>query len=76
MSEVKKFMISRYDETIKEPPYKTIKIDEMLVVKPDKDNLGEEFCERIRKSLNQRGYKFKFYTSSENKNFDFNAVVV
>jgi len=76
MSEVKRFMISRYDETMKEPPYKTLKIDEMLVVKPEKDILGEEFCERIRKSLVQRGYKFKFYTSSEIKEYDFNAIVV
>lgn len=68
-------MISRYDETIKEPPYLTVKIDEMLVVKPEEDKYGEEFAERIRKSCNQRGYTFKFYTISENKEYDYEAVI-
>lgn len=75
MKGIKKFMISKYDETIKEPPYLTIKIDEMLVVKPELDKFGEEFAERIRKSCIQRGYKFKFYTISEDKKYDYEAVV-
>jgi hypothetical protein len=75
MKGIKKFMISKYDETIKEPPYTTIKIDEMLVAKPELDNLGEEFAERIRKCCIQRGYKFRFYTISEDDKYDYEVVV-
>jgi hypothetical protein len=75
MSNIKKMMITRYDETITEPPYLTIQIDKMLVEKPENDNLGEEFCERIRQSCRGRGYQFKFYTTSDNSEFDYEVVV-
>jgi hypothetical protein len=72
---IKKMMITRYDETITKPPYLTIQIDKMLVEKPENDNLGEEFCERIRQSCRGRGYQFKFYTTSDNSEFDYEVVV-
>jgi hypothetical protein len=75
MSNIKKMMITRYDETITKPPYLTIQIDKMLVEKPENDNLGEEFCERIRQSCRGRGYQFKFYTTSDNSEFDYEVVV-
>jgi len=75
MSNIKKMMITRYDETITEPPYLTIQIDKMLVEKPENDNLGEEFCKRIRQSCRGRGYQFKFYTTSDNSEFDYEVVV-
>ncbi|QHB38692.1 hypothetical protein HWC88_gp07 [Flavobacterium phage vB_FspS_hattifnatt9-1] len=75
MSNIKKMMITRYDDKIKEPPYLTIQIDKMLVEKPEHDNLGEEFCERIRQGCRGRGYQFKFYTLSTNPEFDYEVVV-
>ena len=75
METIKKCIISRYDETIKEPPYLTIKIDEMEVKQPEKDNLGEEFCERLRCGCKSKGYQFKFYTTSEDKDYDYEVVV-
>ena len=75
MSNIKKMMITRYDETITKPPYLTIQIDKMLVEKPENDNLGEEFCERIRQRCRGRGYQFKFYTTSDNSEFDYEVVV-
>jgi hypothetical protein len=71
----KKMMISRYDETIKERPYLTVKIDEMVVRKPDVDYLGSGFCDIIRMECLQRGYEFSFYTSSSNPEFDYEVVV-
>lgn len=75
METIKKCKITRYDETIKEPPYLTIKIDKMEVKKPEKDNLGEEFCERLRYGCKANGYQLKFYTKSEDKDYDYEAVV-
>jgi hypothetical protein len=75
MSNVKKLMITRYDSTIKEPPYLTIQIDKMLFEQPETDNLGEEFCERIRQGCQARGYQFKFYTLSDAPDFDYEVVV-
>ena len=68
-------MITRYDETITEPPYLTTQIDKMLVEKPENDKLGELFCERIRQGCRGRGYQFKFYTTSSNSEFDYEVVV-
>lgn len=75
METIKKCIISRYDETIKSPPYLTIKIDKMEVKKPEKDNLGEEFYERLRCGCKAKGYKFKFYTLSDDKDYDYKVVV-
>jgi hypothetical protein len=75
MSNIKKMMITRYDDTIKEPPYLTIQIDKMLVEKPESDNLGEEFCERIRQGCSLQGYQFKFYTMSSNPEYDYEVIV-
>lgn len=73
---IKKFIITRYDESITEPPFLTIKIDEMEVRQPENDTLGSEFCERIRCGCRAKGYKFKFYTmASEIEGFDFEVVV-
>ena len=71
----KKMIISRYDERIKEPPYLTIHIDEMLVEVPETDYLGEVFCGRIRQGCKRKGYQFKFYTVSTNTQFDYEVVV-
>lgn len=68
-------MITRYDDRIKEPPYLTIQVDKMLVEKPEHDNLGEEFSERIKQGCRGQGYQFKFYTLSTNPEFDYEVVV-
>jgi len=68
-------MISRYDETIKEPPYLTIQIDEIEVRQPETDHLGEEFAERLRCGCRMNGYQFKFYTLSENKDYDYEVII-
>ena len=75
MGMIKKMMITRYDDKITEPPYLTIQIDEMLVEEPEHDNLGEEFALRIRQGCMGQGYKFKFYTTSSNPEFDYEVVV-
>jgi hypothetical protein len=71
----KKCVISRYDETIKESPFLTIPIDSVEVYQPKIDHLGEELYERLRGACRSKGYVFKFYTLSEDKNFDYEIVV-
>lgn len=71
----KKCLITRYDETIKEPPYLTIIIDEMEVMEPKKDDLGEEFYRRLVRSCKSKGYNFKFYTTTKNEDYDYEVVV-
>ncbi len=73
---LKKCVITRYDKTIKKPPYLTIPIDEIEVPKPDLDDYGDEFAERLRCACRSRGQIFKFYTIwSENDKYDFELVV-
>lgn len=75
MEVIKKCKITRYDQTIKEPPYLTIQIDSIEVPEPKVDNHGEEFCERLRAGCRMKGYTFKFYTLSEDINYDYEVVV-
>jgi hypothetical protein len=75
MEVIKKCKISRYDGTITKPPYVTIQIDKMEVKQPEKDNLGEEFVERLIQGCVINGYQFKFYTMSEDKDYDYEVVV-
>lgn len=71
----KKCIISRYDKSIKNPPYKTLPIDKVKVEKPINDNLGELFASILYDTCIEKGYKFKFYTTSDKKDFDYEIVV-
>jgi|LakMenE18May11ns_1017448.scaffolds.fasta_scaffold8467446_1 hypothetical protein len=75
MNNTKQIMVSRYDETIKEPPYLTIQVNAMLIDKPQDDQYGEIFCQRLREGCHLIGYRFKFYTLSEDTEFDYEVVV-
>lgn len=68
-------MISRYDETIKEPPFETIPISEMVVEVPYVDYLGEKFYSNLVKGCKTQGYRIKFYTTSSEEGFIYNVVV-
>ena len=70
-----KCVVSRYDETITKPPFKTLQIDEMEVYQPETDHLGEEFYDILSKECMERGYRFKFYTLSSKEGFKYNVVV-
>lgn len=72
---IKKCIISRYDHTITEPPFLTIKIDEMDVNQPQVDYLGEKFADRLVDACLMKGYVFKFYTTSYEEGFDYEVVV-
>lgn len=72
---IKKCIISRYDETIKEPPFLRIEIDRVDVLEPEIDYLGEEFAERLRLACALIGYSFKFYTMSDKEGIDYEVVV-
>jgi hypothetical protein len=70
-----KVLIARYDETIDEPPYKTIPIDETIVEEVIPDPYGEKFYDNLVKACKDKGYKFKFYTLCRNGEHYFEAVV-
>lgn len=72
---IRKCVITRYDESITEAPFITIPIDSVEVSEPLTDNLGEEFALRIFSACRSKGYNFKFYTTSRNKDFDYEIVV-
>ena len=75
MEILKKCIITRYDETIKEPPFLTIPIDKVDVLKPENDEGGSEFADRLREACFNKGYLFKFYTTCSKKDVDFELVV-
>lgn len=70
-----KCYISKYDKSIKEFPFKTIKIDEAYILQPENDYLGEKFAENIKNVCKQKGFEFKFYTLSELKDYKYEIVV-
>ena len=55
MDKIRKCVITRYDNTITEPPYLTIEIDQVEVLKPEIDNLGEEFYFRLSDACRRKG---------------------
>ena len=73
--EIKKCIISRYDETIKRPPFLTIPIDKIDVPKPKNDKGGAEFAERLKAACRSKGYVFKFYTYCNEEGMDYELVV-
>ena len=73
---LKKCVITRYDETIKEPPYLTIPIDKVDVFEPEVDKGGVKFASRLHNACDRKGYFFKFYTMcSKNDKYDYKIVV-
>lgn len=59
--QIKKCIISRYDKTIKEPI--------------NMNDGGVEFLERLKGACRSKGYIFKFYTTSSEKDKDYEIVV-
>jgi hypothetical protein len=73
---LKKCIVSRYDESITEPPYKTIPIDEIEVYEPDEGDGGVLFASRLISACNDKGYTFIFYTMhSKDDGYDYEVVV-
>jgi hypothetical protein len=71
----KKCIISRYDETITEPPYLTIPIDSIEVTQPENDEGGVLFAGILMRACSHKGYTFRFYTMSTEEGSDYNIVV-
>jgi len=70
-----KCKISRYDPNITKPPFKTIKITECEVDKPDiGDPDGVEFFVRLRNKCLDLGYKIRFYSITSIP-YDYEIVV-
>lgn len=72
---LKKCIISRYDETITEPPYLTIPLDNIKVDELENDEYGVEFAERLRIACRMKGYTFKSYSCSDKKDIDYEIIV-
>tara|TARA_R110000782_G_scaffold241759_1_gene328213 strand:+ start:1054 stop:1293 length:240 start_codon:yes stop_codon:yes gene_type:complete len=72
-----KCIVSRYDDTIKEPPFKTIPIDtiEIQDTDPIVDKGGETRYLRLVQACKAKGHTLKFYTLSEEKGMTYDVVV-
>jgi len=76
MKNKRKCTIERYDETITKEPYLTYQIDTVYVDEPLEDNGGVQFAENLRIACREKGYHFRFYTSTKDKLIDYTIVVV
>lgn len=75
MNMLKRCRIIKYDETVKRPPYKFIELDTVEVEKPGNDYLGEAFFDELLDACFDKGYSFKFYSLSDDEDFDYDLVV-
>lgn len=75
MNTIKKCIITKYDKTIIEPPFLRIKLDEVEVIKPEIDDLGVIFAQRLKNACADKGYIFKFYTKCYEEGIDYELVV-
>ena len=73
--QLKKCIITRYDETITEAPYLTNQIGSCKVAKPENDEGGVWFAKRLKAACMRNGYVFKFYTSCKKEGIDYELVV-
>ena len=72
----KNCIIERYDKTITEAPFTSIRMDEVEVEEPEINNdLGSTFAEILRVACREKGYMFKFYTMSQEEGYDYNITV-
>jgi hypothetical protein len=72
-----KCIVCKYDDTIKEPPFKTIPIDTIKIqdTDPIADKRGEARYLRLVQACKAKGYNVKFYTLSEEKGMTYDVVV-
>ena len=76
MPNLKKIKIVRYCTKKKKPPLEFVKIDEMQVEEPNKDEGGVYFYKILNKACRDKGYRFRFYSlSADDPNFDYEVVV-
>ena len=71
----KKCKIVRYDETCTKPPYLNIKLNEMEVNQPENDDGGVRFASILREGCANLGYQFKFYSMTDEENYDYEVFV-
>ncbi len=66
---LKKCVIARYDKTITKPPFLTIPIDTVEVLQPSEgtDEGGVIFAFRLMKACKDKGYWFRFYSMTHDK---------
>lgn len=69
----KRCSLSRYDKTIKEPPFLGIVIGSFEVNQEFNDDGGSIFADSLRRGCLRLGYVFKFYSLSID--FDYDVVV-
>ena len=72
---IEKCRITKYDASITKPPYETVDIGTMEVIRPKIDEGGVLFADNLREGCRKQGHDFKFYTSSSKDEFDYEVVV-
>jgi len=71
----KRCMVSRYDYSIKQPPFLGIQVGEFMIEEPERDHLGEQLCAKFRTACWLSGFTFKFWTTSTNPMYDYDVYV-
>lgn len=72
---IKNCRIVRYDESITKPPFLTKFVCDLKIIKPDNDNLGEDFALKLHAACADKGYKFQCYTTSIMDGFDYDILI-
>jgi len=75
VSKIKKCEITRYDPTIENPPFLTLHLENVQIVDPEIDYLGEERRTRLECACRSKGYRMKFWSLSQKKEYDYEIVV-
>lgn len=73
--QLKKCLITRYNQNIPEAPFKTTPIDSIEVYEPEDDKGGVIFADRMISACREKGYMFKFYTMCSKDEYDYEIVV-
>lgn len=68
-------VVTRYDDTIHKPPFKTIEITSIQVFEPIKNDSGVEFADNLMNGCKVIGETMRFYTSSSLEKYDYEIVV-
>ena len=70
-----KCRVQQYDPAVTEPPLQFVTLNEFECHQPEDDYLGERFCMILHSNCWRLGYSMKFYSNSDDENYDYDVVV-
>ncbi len=67
--------IKKYDVKVQKSPYTFINLEKFECEKPEIDDLGQTFAAILNQECKERGYIFRFYSMSQEKNITYDVTV-